>query len=224
MRSTTKNPLLNNDNTNTYFEERKQQQPSKDYHQDEEQEPSRFYQREQSLARKLKHREQDNALGKSLGRFLTFSSAKKKNQEERSLEEKKAVRRQSKVASAIQCVRKVREAASAAKRTRPKKGFAKGFRQVVDFKALGSDLITNFNVKFRRVFEILRCVDPDEDNVEIRNQVAPERFKIDNLTKPLRKAFLWTRPLRRTGSFPDLSNALNSRSDFRLSPYRFFLL
>ena len=119
MRSTTKNPLLNNDNTNTYFEERKQQQPSKDYHQDEEQEPSRFYQREQSLARKLKHREQDNALGKSLGRFLTFSSAKKKNQEERSLEEKKAVRRQSKVASAIQCVRKVREAASAAKRFHP---------------------------------------------------------------------------------------------------------
>ena len=164
MRSTTKNPLLNNDNTNTNFEERKQQQPSKDYHQDEEQEPSRFYQREQSLARKLKHRERDNALGKSFGRFLSFSSAKKKNQEERSLEEKKAVRRQSKVASAIQRVRTVREAASAAKRTRPKKGFAKGFRQVVDFKALGSDLITNFNVKFRRVFEILRCVDPDEDN------------------------------------------------------------
>lgn len=90
MRSTTKNPLLNNDNTNTNFEERKQQQPSKDYHQDEEQEPSRFYQREQSLARKLKHHEHDNALGKSFGRSLTFSSAKKKNQEERSLEEKKS--------------------------------------------------------------------------------------------------------------------------------------
>ena len=110
MRSTTKNPLLNNDNTNTNFEERKQQQPSKDYHQDEEQEPSRFYQREQSLARKmslarkLKHHEHDNALGKSFGRFPSFSSAKKKNQQERSLEEKKAVRRQSKVASAIQRV------------------------------------------------------------------------------------------------------------------------
>ena len=113
MRSTTKNPLLNNDNTNTNFEERKQQQPSKDYHQDEEQEPSRFYQRpslarKMSLARKLKHHEHDNALGKSFGRFPSFSSAKKKNQQERSLEEKKAVRRQSKVASAIQRVRAVR--------------------------------------------------------------------------------------------------------------------
>ena len=186
MRSTTKNPLLNNDNNNTSFEERKEQQPSKDYHQDEEQEPSRFYQREQSLARKLKHHEHDNALEKkSFGRFLSFSSAKKKNQEERSLEEKKAVRRQSKVASAIQRVRTVREAASAAKRTRPKKGFAKGFRQVVDFKALGSDLITNFNVKFRRVFEILRCVDPDEDNE------ALSRYSLLHPKSPL--YILWKR-------------------------------
>ena len=79
-------------------------------------------------------------------------------------------------------------------------------------------------VIFVRVHASQNFKHPSKLDVEIRNQVATERFKIDNLTKPLRKAFLWTRPLRRTGSFLDRSKALNSRSDFRLSPYRFFLL
>ena len=129
---------------------------------DDKESPSRFFQREANISTNL---EEKNAPGKmSLGRFLSFSTAKKKHEEERLREEKKAEKRQTKIASAIQHLRTVREAASAARRTHPTRGFAKGFRQVVDLRTIGGDLITSFNVKFRRVFEFLRCVDPDEDN------------------------------------------------------------
>ena len=129
---------------------------------DDKESPSGFLQREANISTNL---EEKNAPGKkSLGRFLSLSTGKKKHEEERLREEKKAEKRQTKVASAIQHLRTVREAASAAKRTHPTRGFTKGFRQVVDLRTIGGDLITSFNVKFRRVFEFLRCVDPDEDN------------------------------------------------------------
>ena len=155
MRSaSTKNPLLIGD-------EQRGKHNNKDNKDDREDEPSAFYQRGNNLANEVERKQQvNNNPWKAFGSPLMRQKHKQKSVREQTNEQK----RLSKISSAIRRVRKVREAASAAKGTRPKRGFAEGFRQVVHLQTLGEDFITSFNVKFRRVFEILRCVDPDEDN------------------------------------------------------------
>jgi potassium channel len=71
------------------------------------------------------------------------------------------------VHKAISKIKNVRERASAAKRTKPVRGFVKNFSPIdLDHYSALNNLQTvysSFIVRFRKVFEVLRCVDPDED-------------------------------------------------------------